>query len=255
MNSVIVPVFNEEKCIETLNDELIEVLGSMGESFEIIYVDDGSSDETYPTIKNLQKSDHRIEIISFVQNFGKSAVYTAGFEAAKGEIIITIDADLQDNPVEIPGLISELKQGPVDLVVGWKQKRLKNEPLKAVPSKVFNWLVSFIYGIELNDSNSGFRAMREEVALGIDLRGDLYRFIPQLAYMKGYRVKEVPVEHRKRKEGKSKYGPKRFWTGILDMITLRFITKYKNRPLHFLGTLGILPLIVGFGLEAYVLTM
>lgn len=254
MISVVVPVYNEEESLRELHRELVAELSVLDESFEIIVVDDGSTDATPKVLRELQSESNRLQVVAFVRNFGKSAAYTAGFREAAGETIVTIDADLQDDPAEIPSLLEALREGH-DMVVGWKKNRFSNEPHKAFPSKVFNRVVSWLFGLELHDTNSGFRAMRRRVALAIDLRGDLYRFLPQLAQMEGFDIGEVPVHHRPRKHGRSKYGPRRFWTGLLDILTVRFLTRYTERPLHFLGTLALLPLLAGVGLEIYVLIM
>jgi glycosyltransferase involved in cell wall biosynthesis len=191
-------------------------------------------------------------LIQFRKNYGKSAAYSRGFLSAKGRIIITLDADLQDNPGEIPKLLRLLDNGQ-DLAVGWKQDRLSNEPAKKTASWVFNRIVRVFFGIRLHDSNSGFRAMRREVAKSLELYGDLYRFIPEIAHSKGYKVAETGVSHRRRKFGQTKYGPTRFWTGFLDLITVRFLSRFIQKPLHFFGTVGLFPLSVGLALEAYVL--
>ncbi len=250
--SVIVPAYNEAESLDELRRELIPVLESLGEPFEVLAVDDGSFDVTPTRLTDLARTDTRVRVIRFRRNFGKSAAYTAGFEAARGEIVVTLDADLQDDPAELPKLLAKLDQG-FDLVVGWKQGRLENEPTKTVPSRLFNSLVRLFFGLRLHDSNSGFRAMRRAVAASLELYGDLYRFIPELAYMRGFKVVEVGVGHRRRKHGRSKYGPKRFWTGVLDLVTVRFITGFTQKPLHFFGTAGLFPLLVGIGLEVYVL--
>jgi hypothetical protein len=163
-----------------------------------------------------------------------------------------VDADLQDDPHEIPKLLGVLEAGN-DLVVGWKMQRFENEPGKTIPSRFFNALLHRTFGLKLRDSNSGFRVMRRSVAKSLDLYGDMYRFIPQLAFVKGFRVAEEGVSHRKRKYGESKYGPKRFWTGLLDLLTVRFLTRFSQKPLHFLGTIGLVPFVVGLLLEIYVL--
>jgi glycosyltransferase involved in cell wall biosynthesis len=252
-HSVIIPAFNESESVEELHAEVTTALTSLGDDFEIIFVDDGSYDGTGAKIDALADRDRHVRAIHFLRNFGKSAAYTAGFEAATGDIVLTIDADLQDDPAQLSDLLAKLDQGN-DLVVGWKQHRLENEPSKTVPSRFFNLLVHLIFGLRLHDSNSGFRAMRRSVAASIELYGDLYRFIPELAYRKGFRVAEAGVQHRRRKHGHSKYGMTRFWTGVLDLLTVRFITGFTHKPLHFFGTVGLLPTLAGAAIEAYVLT-
>src|SRR5512139_2640728 len=176
--SVVVPAYNEAESVAELKTELVSVLGKLDGGFEIIFVDDGSFDETAPRLAELARADQRVRVIRFRRNFGKSAAYAAGFEAARGEIVVTVDADLQDDPAELPKLLAGIDQGS-DLVVGWKQGRLENEPSKTVPSRFFNSLVHLFFGLRLHDSNSGFRAMRRAVAASLDLYGDLYRFIPE----------------------------------------------------------------------------
>ncbi len=250
--SIVIPAFNEEESITELYSEIVAVMENLSRNFEIIFIDDGSFDGTLQKMQTLQTQDNRVQIIRFTRNFGKSAAYTAGFDVAHGEIIITLDADLQDDPREIPKLLMVLKSG-YDLVVGWKQNRLANEPTKTIPSRIFNFIVRLIFGLKLHDSNSGFRVLRRAVATSLELYGDLYRFIPELAHLKGFRVTECGVQHRQRKYGQSKYGITRFWTSIFDLLTIRFITAFIHKPLHFFGAMGLLPLIIGFLLEIYVL--
>jgi dolichol-phosphate mannosyltransferase len=250
--SVIVPAYNEAESIDELCRELLTVLEQLGEPFQVLVVDDGSYDDTLSRLRDLVGRFPTIQAIQLRRNSGKSVAYSAGFEKARGEIIITLDADLQDDPTELPKLLARLKEG-FDLVIGWKQGRLENEPTKTLPSRVFNSLVYLFFGLRLHDSNSGFRVMRRAVAANLELYGDLYRFIPELAYMHGFRVAEVGVNHRRRKHGRSKYGPTRFWTGVLDLVTVRFITGFTQKPLHFFGTAGLFPLLAGIGFEIYVL--
>ena len=247
--SVVVPVYNELESLRELHSEIITVLGS--ERFEILYLNDGSTDGSDAILDELAQ-DPRVRAIHFVRNLGKSSAYMAAFERCKGDIVVTLDADLQDDPHEIPAMVARLEQG-FQLVIGWKQGRFENEPLKAFPSKFFNGLLAFLFGLRLHDSNCGFRVMRRAVADSLELHGDLYRFIPQLAAAKGFKVTEQGVKHRKRRFGYSKYGAKRFWTGLLDVLTARFITRYVGRPLHFFGTVGLIPTLVGLGIEIYVL--
>lgn len=248
--SVVIPVFNETESVGPLHAELTAALA--GTDYELVFVDDGSTDATPQSVEELARSDGRTRLVRLQRNFGKSAAYSAGFDAAAGEVVVTIDGDLQDDPRFIPQLVAKLDEG-FDLVVGWKQNRLENEPSKTLPSRVFNGLVHAVFGLRLHDSNSGFRAMRRAVAAGLELYGDLYRFIPELAFRRGFRVVEIPVQHRRRRFGRSKYGVSRFWTGVLDLLTVRFITGFTQKPLHFFGTIGLIPLLAGIGLELYVL--
>lgn len=250
--SLVVPAYNEVDSVEALHAELVEVLDGAGLDWECIFVDDGSHDGTADRLRAIREADPRVQLIQFARNAGKSAAYSAGFEAASGALVVTLDADLQDDPHEIPTMVRRLAEG-FDLIVGWKRGRLENEPLKTIPSRVFNKLIALTFGLELHDSNCGFRVMRREVATSLDLYGDLYRFIPELAHVHGFRVTEQPVNHRKRKHGASKYGAKRFWTGLLDLLTVRFITRYAQRPLHFFGTLGLAPFLLGLSIELYAL--
>ena len=250
--SVVIPAYNEVDSVEELYEELISVLEPRQASFEIVFVDDGSTDGTGEKIDEIQRRDARVRVFRFARNVAKSAAYTAAFRATRGDVVITLDADLQDDPHEIPKLLEMLEQGN-DLVVGWKMQRFENEPGKTIPSRLFNALLDRAFGLKLRDSNSGFRVMRSTVAKSLDLYGDMYRFIPQLSYVKGFRVAEVGVAHRKRKYGESKYGPKRFWTGLLDLLTVRFLTRFSQKPLHFLGTMGLAPFVLGVLLEIYVL--
>ena len=251
--SVVVPAYNEEESLDPLYAEVRDVLDGLGEPWELIFIDDGSSDATVARMFALSDADSRVHVVKFVRNFGKSAAYMAGFAEVRGRIVITLDADLQDDPNEIPRMLERLRGESWDLIVGWKQGRAGNEPHKALPSKVFNGLIAWMFGLRLHDSNCGFRVMRAEVAQSLDLYGDQYRFIPEFAHVKGFRVTEEGVNHRKRKFGRSKYGPKRFWTGLLDLITVRFITAFADRPLHFFGTFGLIPFTLGGLLEVYVL--
>jgi len=250
--SVVIPAYNEADSVEELYEEVISVLEPLQASFEIVFVDDGSTDGTGEKLSEIQRRDTRVRVLRFVRNVAKSAAYTALFQAARGDVVITLDADLQDDPREIPKLLETLADGN-DLVVGWKMQRFENEPGKTIPSRLFNALLHRAFGLQLRDSNSGFRVMRNSVARSLELYGDMYRFIPQLAFVKGFRVAEVGAAHRKRKYGQSKYGPKRFWTGLLDLLTVRFLTRFSQKPLHFLGTMGLAPFVLGVLLEIYVL--
>ena len=250
--SVVVPAYNEVDSVEELYGELVSVLEPLKASFEILFVDDGSTDGTAEKLSGLARRDPRVRVLRFVRNVAKSAAYAAAFQAVRGDVVATLDADLQDDPHEIPKLLAKLAEGN-DLVVGWKRQRFENEPRKTVPSRLFNALLHRTFGLEMRDSNSGFRVMRRAVAQSLDLYGDMYRFIPQLAFLKGFRVVEEGVMHRKRKYGASKYGPKRFWTGLLDLLTVRFLTRFSDKPLHFLGTLGLAPFMLGVLIELYAL--
>jgi glycosyltransferase involved in cell wall biosynthesis len=251
-HSIVIPAYNEAKSIPELYDRVAAVLNGLEGDSEIVFVDDGSTDGTPAAMQAIADRDPRVKVIRFPRNAGKSNGYSAAFGVVEGDYVFTLDADLQDEPAEIPKLKAKLDEG-FDLVVGWKHGRFKNEPHKRVPSAVFNALLGWSFGLHLVDSNSGIRGMRRDVARSFVLYGDLYRFIPQLAHVQGYRVTEQPVLHHPRKYDKSKYGPKRFWTGLLDLLTVRFLTRWRDKPLHFFGTVGLLPVALGFGLELWAL--
>ena len=250
--SIEVPALNEADSIAELYTEIVDSLDKIGGTWELLFVDDGSDDDTADIMQNISQADSRVTVLGFTRNFGKSAAYSAAFSMARGNTVITMDGDLQDNPAELPVLVEALRQGN-DLVVGWKLDRLENEPGKTIPSRVFNALNRILFGMSFKDQNSGYRAMRRVVAQSLELQGDQYRFIPQLAHLAGFKVAEVGVRHRRRKYGNSKYGLSRFWTGLLDLFTVRFLTRFRRRPLHFFGTMALIMGAIGVGLEAYVL--
>jgi glycosyltransferase involved in cell wall biosynthesis len=242
--SVIIPVYNEEASLEQLARELAEVAAKHAWEMEFIFVDDGSTDGSWSVIGQLARQDARITGIRFRRNFGKAAALAAGIRQARGEWICTLDADLQDDPGEIPRLFDELQKG-YDLVTGWKKVRY--DPWhKVIPSRVFNWLVSKWTGIHLHDHNCGLKLGRAEVFREIRLYGELHRFVTVLAAARGFRVGEVVVQHRPRTFGYSKYGASRFIKGFLDLMTVQFLTRYGRRPQHLLGTVGILLASLGF---------
>ncbi len=244
MISVIIPVYNEEASLEQLARELAEVAAKHAWEMEFIFVDDGSTDGSWSVIGQLAQQDARITGIRFRRNFGKAAALAAGIRQARGEWICTLDADLQDDPGEIPRLFDELQKG-YDLVTGWKKVRY--DPWhKVIPSRVFNWLVSKWTGVHLHDHNCGLKLGRAEVFREIRLYGELHRFVTVLAAARGFRVGEVVVQHRPRTFGYSKYGASRFIKGFLDLMTVQFLTRYGRRPQHLLGTVGILLASLGF---------
>jgi glycosyltransferase involved in cell wall biosynthesis len=235
--SVIVPVFNEEESLLQLCHEIIESCGKNGISFEVILIDDGSSDSSWAVVKEAGKMDERISGIRFRRNFGKAAALTAGMRAADGDYIMMMDADLQDDPAEIPKFIEKLEEG-FDVVNGWKQRRL--DPWhKTKPSKVFNWMIGRLTGLLLHDHNCGLKLFRREVTHEVRIYGELHRFIPVLAHARGFKVTELPVNHRERQFGHSKYGFKRFLRGFLDLCTVKFLTGYGQRPQHLMGGIGL----------------
>ena len=247
--SVILPVLDEVDSLDLLYRELTTVLQSLGRPYELIFVDDGSRDGSFTRIEKLHRSDDRVRAIQLRRNFGKAAALAVGFRAARGDILITLDADLQDDPAEIPRLLARLEEGQ-DLVSGWKRDR-QDPRSKTWPSRLFNGVTGWLTGVRLHDFNSGFKAYRREVAEEIRLYGELHRFIPALAAWKGFRVDELPVHHRARRFGRSKFGSARFWRGCLDLVTVLFLTRYTRRPLHLFGGLGLAAWTVGFGANLY----
>lgn len=240
--SVVIPFMNEEQSMRELYQRLVAVLEPMGQ-FELIYVDDGSTDGSYALVRDFYAHDQRVRAIRFRKNIGKSAALSEGFRAATGEIVVMIDADLQDEPSEIPALVSKLDE--VDLVTGWKQVR--NDPwTKRFPSRIFNGFATMLFGLKLHDLNCGLKAMRVDVAHSIDLYGDMHRLIPVLAHLKGFRVAELPVQHHERKYGASKYGWKRFFRGISDLTTVWFLGAFQNSPLYLFGGIGGISFGLGF---------
>ena len=248
-SSVIIPVYNEEKNISILMDKLMHSSGLVGKEWEVIFIDDGSTDGTFFELQRLKEKIPQIKIIHFGINAGKAAAYSAGFQLASGNVIITMDGDLQDDPAEIYSFQSALAKG-VDLVVGWKYKG-KGSTGKTVPSKIFNSLLSILTGLKINDSNCPFRAMKREVAKNLNIYGDLYRFIPYLAFQKGYKVTEIKVENYPRQFGSSKYGISRFFNGVMDLMTVLFISRYSKRPLHFFGIPGLASLFLGVFIDGF----
>jgi glycosyltransferase involved in cell wall biosynthesis len=243
MLSIIVPVLNEKRSLSQLVKEIVTVCDEQEIEFELIFIDDGSTDGSWNQIDELSKSEQRVSGIRFRRNFGKAAALTAGMRAATGDRILMMDADLQDDPVEIPNFLAKLEEG-FDVVNGWKERRL--DPWhKVYPSKVFNWMANAITGLTLHDHNCGFKLFRSDVVSEIRIYGDLHRFIPILAHARGFRVSEISVHHRERKHGHSKYGVTRFLRGFLDLLTIKFLTGFGQRPQHMLGAFGLLFFLVG----------
>ncbi|MBI4153986.1 glycosyltransferase family 2 protein, partial [Candidatus Woesearchaeota archaeon] len=241
--SVVIPVYNEEPNVAALYQKLTEALEGMTSFYELIYVDDGSRDKTFDVLKELAKKDKHLRVLRFRRNFGKAAALSAGFEAAQGKVVFTMDGDLQDSPSEMPRFLEKLKEG-YDLVNGWKVKR--KDPLsKTLPSKIFNRLTSCVTGVKVHDSNCGFKAYRREVLDSLVLYGELHRYIPALVALQGFRVGEIPVKHFPRKYGNSKYGVSRLFKGFLDLMTVRYLMSYKDRPLHLFGLIGLVLAFLG----------
>lgn len=250
--SFVIPVYNEQDSLYDLVREICSICNPLGLSYLIYMINDGSTDRSGEIIAELCRTNSRLKGIHLNHNSGKSAAYMAGFDQVTADVIVTMDADLQDDPSELPGILATLDDS-TDLVVGWKKNRFDNEPLKKIPSAVYNFVKGLLFGLYLHDSNSGYRVIRKPAAKSLRLFGDRYRFIPELASLNGFCVKERPVNHRVRAHGYSKYGSKRFVTGFFDLITVRYLTGYSQKPLHFFGALSILPLFCGVGLEVYVL--
>ena len=249
MISVVVPVHDEERTVALLYEELQAALEPLDQPWETVFVDDGSADGSFAALTRLHNAHDNVRVVRLRRNFGKAAALAAGFAQAQGDIVVTIDADLQDDPAEIPRLLAKLDEG-FDLVSGWKTHR--RDPLsRRAPSKVFNWVTGRVSGLRLHDLNCGLKAYRADVLDGLRLYGELHRFIPVLAYYRGYRIAELPVNHRPREHGRSRYGVERYVRGFLDLLTVSFIGRYRHRPLHLFGGLGLLLGFFGFLVLAY----
>jgi len=235
--SVVIPLLNEAENLRPLYQKLTEVLGQTGKSYELLFIDDGSTDDSFVVLSELHGQDaEHVKVIRFRGNFGKSSALAAGFAESKGEIVFTIDADLQDDPAEIPAFLTKLDEG-YDLVSGWK--KVRNDPLgKTLPSKIFNWFTRTLTGVKLHDFNCGFKCYRREVIEAIDVYGEMHRYLPALASELRFRVGEIPVRHHPRQAGKSKYGLERFTRGAADLVTILFLMRYFRRPAHLFGTAG-----------------
>ena len=243
MLSVVIPVFDEASSLRKLHTELSDVTRANDYEIEVIFIDDGSTDQSWPIIESLAAADPRVHGIRFRRNFGKAAALSAGFGQARGELVVTLDSDLQDDPQEIPGLLAEIAGG-YDVVSGWK--KVRHDPWhKVLPSRVFNWMISSLTGVVLHDHNCGMKCYRREALEEIDLYGELHRFIPVLAAARGFRVGERVIEHRPREFGHSKYGVTRFMKGFLDLLTVKFLTGFGHRPLHLLGSVGLISFFLG----------
>ncbi|WP_103665581.1 glycosyltransferase family 2 protein [Gracilimonas amylolytica] len=247
--SLVIPVYNEEDSLPELEEAISEALSAQY-NYEVIFVDDGSSDNSWKVIKDLALSKEGVKGVSFHHNYGKSVALQAGFENATGEFVVTLDSDLQDDPHEIPEMIQMLKDG-YDLVSGWK--KVRHDPIsKTIPSKFFNYVTRKVAGIDLHDFNCGLKAYRSEVVENIYLYGELHRYIPMLAKREGYgRITEKVVKHHPRKYGKTKFGLSRFMNGFLDLVTITFVQRYLQKPMHFFGTIGMLLLIAGGVINGY----
>ena len=250
--SVVIPLLNEQNSLEELTSSVSSVINDLNLKYEIILIDDGSTDNSWKIISKICSSNRNIKAIRFLKNFGKSQALSAGFKACNGDVVITMDADLQDDPNEIPELYKKISEEDFDLVSGWKKVRYDSIIFKNFPSKIFNWAARITSGIKLNDFNCGIKAYKKEVIHQVKLTGGMHRYIPVLAKNAGYnRITEKIVIHHPRKHGKTKYGIDRFIKGFLDLITLWFIHKFGKRPMHFFGLIGTIMLLVGFFFSAY----
>ena len=250
--SVVIPLLNEQESLTELHDWIAGVMQSNNFSHEIIFIDDGSTDNSWQIISQLSNKDNNVKGIRFLKNFGKSQALHAGFEKTKGDVIITMDADLQDNPNEIPELYNMIVNDGYDLVSGWKKKRYDSKIAKNIPSKLFNWAARKTSGVKLHDFNCGLKAYHKDVVKNIDVNGEMHRYIPVLAKNEGFtNITEKTVQHQARKYGKTKFGMDRFVHGFLDLVTIWFLSRFGKRPMHLFGALGVIMLAIGFAFALY----
>ena len=249
--SVIIPLLNEEESLRELHEQLKNVMSRIGGNYELIFVDDGSTDNSFKVLRDLRQRNNRVKAIRFRRNYGKSAALAVGFQKAQGDFVITMDADLQDDPGEIPNIIRELKGG-FDVVSGWKKKR--KDPLgKTIPSKFFNFVTAKVTGINIHDFNCGLKGYKNDVVKSVHVYGELHRYIPALAHWQGFKVGETVVNHRPRKFGKTKFGMTRYSRGFLDLLTVVFTTRYVTRPLHLFGGWGIVSTLAGLFISLWLI--
>ncbi len=250
--SVIIPLLNEDESLTELHHWIAQVMQSNGFSYEILFIDDGSTDNSWKIINSLSKKDPSVKGIQFLQNYGKSQALHIGFKEAQGDVIITMDADLQDNPEEIPELYKLITADGFDLISGWKKKRYDSFFAKNLPSKLFNWCARKTSGVQLHDFNCGLKAYKKEVVKNINVYGEMHRYIPVLAKNAGFKkISEKIVLHQARKYGKTKFGMDRFINGFLDLLTISFLSKFGKRPMHLFGALGTVLFLVGTGFSLY----
>lgn len=251
--SILIPLLNEEESLKELYTWIIKVMQSNNYSYEIIFLDDGSTDDSWTIIEQFAHENPHVKGVRFMKNFGKSQALHAGFAKALGDVIITMDADLQDSPEEIPGLYDMIINGKYDLVSGWKKKRYDSVVAKNLPSKLFNWAARKTSGVELNDFNCGLKAYKNVVVKNIEVSGEMHRYIPVLAKNAGFgKIGEKIVQHQARKYGETKFGMERFINGFLDLITIWFLSRFGKRPMHLFGAIGSLMFIIGFMLAGYI---
>ena len=250
--SVVIPLLNEAESLPELEAWIRRVMDEHDFSYEILFVDDGSTDNSWAIIQGLAEANPNIKALRFRRNYGKSPALNEGFKIVQGDVVITMDADLQDSPDEIPELYNMIKEEGYDLVSGWKKVRYDSKIAKNIPSKFFNWTTRVMSGIKLHDFNCGLKAYRNEVVKSIQVYGEMHRYIPVIAKMNGFsRIGEKVVHHQKRKYGNSKFGMSRFVRGYLDLLTINFISKFSNRPMHFFGLLGSITFLIGFIIALY----
>jgi len=250
--SVVIPLLNEQESLIELHDWIAKVMQSNRFSYEIIFIDDGSTDQSWQTIMQLSHQNDNVKGIRFLKNFGKSQALHAGFAKAEGEVVITMDADLQDNPEEIPELYNMIFVEKYDLVSGWKKKRYDSVISKNLPSKLFNWAARKTSGVKLHDFNCGLKAYNKNVVKNIDVNGEMHRYIPVLAKNAGFlNIGEKIVQHQPRKYGETKFGMDRFVNGFLDLLTIWFLSRFGRSPMHLFGGLGVIMFIIGFGFSIY----
>jgi len=251
--SIVIPLLNEEESLKELHDWIVSVMQSNHFLYEILFIDDGSTDDSWKLISKLSEENPNVKGIRFLKNFGKSQALHAGFKAVKGDVVITMDADLQDSPEEIPALYKMISEEGYELVSGWKKKRYDSVLFKNIPSKLFNWAARRTSGVRLNDFNCGLKAYRKDVVKTINVYGEMHRYIPVLAKSAGFsNIGEKVVQHQARKYGKTKFGMERFKNGFLDLITIWFVSKFGKRPMHLFGALGVIMFIIGFGFTLYI---
>jgi len=248
--SIVIPLYNEEESLKELFYSIKRVMAQNEFSYEVIFIDDGSVDDSFGVITQIAADEPNVKAVSFGRNYGKSAALNIGFATAAGDYIVTMDADLQDDPSAIGEFVKKIKEG-FDLVSGWKKVRQDPVFTKNIPSKVFNGVVSFMSGLKLHDFNCGFKIYRKETAKSLEIYGERHRFLPVLAFWNGYKIGEIPVPHRKRIYGKSKFGVNRFFNGAFDLATLLFLEKYMRNPLHFFGMISFAPIVLGVGILVY----
>lgn len=250
--SVVIPLYNEEESLNELNDWILRVMQANHFSFEIIYIDDGSTDNSWHEIERLAQDHKQIKAISFRRNYGKSAALNEGFKVTQGDVVITMDSDLQDSPDEIPELYNMILEENLDIVSGWKKKRHDSKLMKNIPSKFYNWSTRKFFGIKIHDMNCGLKAYRSEVVKNIEVYGEMHRYIPVIAKWAGFnKVSEKVVSHQKRKYGVTKFGLDRFIKGYLDLLTINFVSRFAERPMHFFGAFGTLTFFAGFIIALY----